>query len=51
MFSTSEILQIAVQVGGLLVIYTRIKTDIAIIKTQLRYIEQRLKIVSFDADD
>lgn len=51
MFSTSELLQIAVHVGGMIVIYTSIKTDIAVIKTQLRYIEQRLKIVSLDADD
>lgn len=51
MFTTSELLQMAVQVGGMVVIYTRIKTDIAVIKTKLRYIEQRLKIVSVEDVD
>lgn len=47
-FTNSELVQIFIQLAGLAVIYTRIKTDIAVIKTKLRYIEQRLKIVSVE---
>lgn len=50
-FTNSEMLQMFIQLAGLAVIYTRIKTDIAVIKTKLRYIEQRLKIVSVDVSE
>lgn len=43
-FNASHLLQLMLNLGGLVAIYTGLKVQIEVIKTKLTYIERRLKM-------